>query len=262
MFDELAPSYDAVGVEFFGPIADRLVVELAPQPGERALDMGCGRGAVLFRLAAAVGASGSVTGVDLSERMIEATARDAARLDTKVELRVADAMAPGLPAASYDLMAASLVLFFLPDPLVALRVWRDSLVLGGRIGVSTFGLYDQRWADCVDAAMRQHVPIPAVSPASLQGPFASDEGMEQLLQVAGYRDVRTVKATVSPRFNDPEHWYRWSLSTGRRAYWAAVPADALERVKADLFAVVDACRDEHGRIGFDQQVRYTFGYRH
>jgi ubiquinone/menaquinone biosynthesis C-methylase UbiE len=261
MFDELADSYDAVGVEFFGPIAEGLVVELAPRPGERALDMGCGRGAVLFRVAAAVGATGWVTGVDLSKQMIEATARDAANLGVKVELRVADAMAPGLPTASYDLVASSLVLFFLPDALGALRIWRDGLVEGGRIGVSTFGSYDQRWADRVDAAMREHAPIPTVAPASREGPFASDAGMELLLTEAGYRDVRTVNATVSPRFADPEHWYRWSLSTGRRGYWAAIPDDQQERVKAELFPVVDACRDESGRIGFDQQVRYTLAHR-
>jgi ubiquinone/menaquinone biosynthesis C-methylase UbiE len=261
MFDELADSYDAVGVEFFGPIAEGLVLELAPRPGERALDMGCGRGAVLFRVAAAVGPTGSVTGVDLSKRMIEATARDATNLGMKVDLRVADAMAPALPSASYDLLASSLVLFFLPDALTALRNWRDFLVKGGRIGVSTFGPYDQHWANRVDTAMREHAPIPAMAPAAREGPFASDAGMERLLTEARYRDIRTVTATASPRFADPEHWYRWSLTTGRRGYWAAIPDNQRERVKADLFAVVDACRDEDGRIGFDQQVRYTLAHR-
>jgi ubiquinone/menaquinone biosynthesis C-methylase UbiE len=260
VFDEVASSYDAVGVDFFGPIAQGLVVELAPQPGERALDVGCGRGAVLFRLASAVGATGSVTGVDLSQRMIEATARDAAGV-ANVELRVADAMAPGLPNAAYDLVASSLVLFFLPDALAALRNWREGLCPGGRLGVSTFGRYDQQWADRVDEAMRKHAPIPMVAPASREGPFSSNEGMEELVLDAGYRDVRTVNATVSPRFDDAEHWYRWSLSTGRRGYWDAIPDDERELVKADLFAVVDTCRDERGRIGFDQQVRYTLAHR-
>src|SRR5262249_51772543 len=155
--------------------------------------------------------------------------------------------------ASYDLVASSLVLFFLPDPLSALRIWRQSLLAAGRIGVSTFGPYDQRWTDRVDAAMREHGQDPWVAPASRHSPFASDVGMEQLLREGAYRDVRTVSATVSPRFDDPEHWYRWSLTTGRRGYWAAIPNDALDRVKADVFAAVDTCRDQHGRVGFDQQ---------
>ena len=55
LFAELAPVYDSSGVEFFGPMARRLVELLAPRPGERALDIGCGRGAASLPLAEAVG---------------------------------------------------------------------------------------------------------------------------------------------------------------------------------------------------------------
>ena len=51
VFDRAAPTYDAVGVAMFGPIAERLVAELDLRPGERVLDVGCGRGAVLLRAA-------------------------------------------------------------------------------------------------------------------------------------------------------------------------------------------------------------------
>jgi protein-L-isoaspartate O-methyltransferase len=60
IFDGAAPTYDSVGVAWFRPIAERLVHELAPVPGEQALDVGCGRGAVLFPLAEAVGPTGHV----------------------------------------------------------------------------------------------------------------------------------------------------------------------------------------------------------
>ncbi|HEX7459514.1 MAG TPA: methyltransferase domain-containing protein, partial [Acidimicrobiales bacterium] len=158
LFDDLADTYDAVGVEFFQPIASGLVEALAPRPGERALDVGCGRGAVLFPLAAAVVPNGSATGLDLSPRMVQATIDDATGADLDVVVRVGDAMAPDLPAGSYDLLASSLVLFFLPDPNAALRAWRELLVEGGRVGVSTFGPYDERWADTVDGALRAHAP--------------------------------------------------------------------------------------------------------
>ena len=59
LFDRLADTYDAVGVDFIAPIAEGLVLELDPQPGERALDVGCGKGAALVPLAAAVGATGA-----------------------------------------------------------------------------------------------------------------------------------------------------------------------------------------------------------
>ena len=42
VFDRVADTYDAVGVPWFTPIAERLVAEMAPAPGERALDIGTG----------------------------------------------------------------------------------------------------------------------------------------------------------------------------------------------------------------------------
>ena len=264
LFDRVADTYDAVGVEMFQPVARGLVEALAPHPGERALDVGCGRGAVLVPLAEAVGASGAVLGIDVAPRMVEATAGDVAELGLSwVEVRVGDAMAPGLPPASYDVVASSLVLFFLPDPLVALRAWRDVLVDGGRVGVSTFGPYDDQWRDNVDAVLASFRPpeAPDARTAGARGPFASDAGMEQLFADAGYRDVRTVTATISPRFDDAAHWKRWSMSVGQRQFWEAVPADRLAEVESVAFAAVERCRTDDGRLGFDQQIRYTLGVR-
>jgi SAM-dependent methyltransferase len=120
VFDRVADTYDAVGIPWFTPIAERLVAELVPAPGERALDIGTGRGAALWALAEAVGATGHVTGLDLAEAMVAATRREAAERGlTTVSLVVADAAAPDLPDASFDLAVASLVLFFLPDPPAA-----------------------------------------------------------------------------------------------------------------------------------------------
>ena len=129
VFDAVADTYDNVGVEFFRPIAHGLVRELAPRPGERALDVGCGRGAVLFPLAEAVAPGGTVTGIDLAPLMVAATAADvaAAAFDpdhVTVEVRQGDATAPDVAPGSVDLIASSLVLFFLPDPRAALAAWR------------------------------------------------------------------------------------------------------------------------------------------
>lgn len=259
VFDQIADAYDSVDVSFFRPIASGLVEALAVGRGERALDIGCGRGAVLSALAAAVGSSGSVTGIDVSPRMVELTAADFEASDVPVDVRVGDAMAPEVPPASFDVIASSLVLFFLPDPAMALRAWHPLLRADGRLGVSTFGPYSQKWREEVDAALESFIP-PDVADARVtgrQGPFSSDEGMETLVRSAGYRAVRTVTATVSPRFDDPEHWYRWSTSVGQRRMWDRIPEDRLAEVQAAVFAAVDRCRDDEGRIGFDQEVRYT-----
>jgi ubiquinone/menaquinone biosynthesis C-methylase UbiE len=261
VFDRAADTYDSVGVEWFGPIAGGLVDELAPIAGERALDIGCGRGAALFPLAEAVGLTGHVLGIDLSPRMVAATASVAAALP-QVEVRVADASNPGLPAASFDVIASSLVLFFLTDPGAAVAGWHDLLVAGGRLGVATFGEQDPSWK-AIDALFMPYLP-PGMKDARTsgrQGPFASDEGVENLLSDAGLVDVRTVRSVVSPAFKNPEHWLDFSWSHGQRAMWEAVPAEQHEALQDAAFSLLEESASKTGTITFTQEVRYTLGRR-
>ena len=264
MFDAAAETYDRVDVEFFQPIAAGLVKELAPMAGERVLDAGCGRGAVLLRVAAAVLPTGEATGIDLAPRMVAAAASDAEQAGLPVTVLVGDAQDPDLPAASFDAITASLVLFFLPDPAAALRSWRNLLVDGGRIAVSTFGAYTPGW-NPVDEVFTPYLP-PGMRDARTsgrKGPFGSDTGVEQLLADAGFTEVRTVRDVVPVRFDSPDHWHRWTMSTGQRFFWQVVPDDDRPTVQARVYAAVEATREHNpdGRIGFDQQVRYTLGKR-
>lgn len=261
VFDRAAYTYDAVGVPWFGPIAQGLVDELAVQPGERVLDVGCGRGAALVPLAEATGPTGHVLGIDLSPRMVALTAEDVRDLP-HVEVRVADACAPGLSGASYDVIASSLVLFFLPDPAGAVQTWADLLVDGGRLGVATFGPQDDRWKP-VDALFTPYLP-PAMLDARTsgqRGPFASDEGVEQLLRGAGLADVRTAHRTVEAVFTGPEQWLEFSWSHGQRAMWEAVPVEEHPAVTRQVTELLAGFVDTDGRLGFSQDVRYTLGRR-
>src|SRR5580700_6700945 len=52
------------------PFRTDLVARLAPKPGERILDMGTGPGEPAITIAREVGATGKVTGIDLSENMV------------------------------------------------------------------------------------------------------------------------------------------------------------------------------------------------
>jgi ubiquinone/menaquinone biosynthesis C-methylase UbiE len=263
IFDRSAPTYDSVGVPWFTPIAAHLVREIAPQPGERALDLGSGRGAVLLPLAEAVGARGSVVGLDLAPGMVEALRADLAKSGlTSAVVQLGDVTAPDFELASFDLVTASLVLFFLPDPALALRNWRRLLVPGGRIGVSTFGPQDQTW-QAADDVFRPYLPQQLLDArtSGLSGPFASDAGVEQLLTGAGFDAVRTLTVDVPVQFTDLEQWRRWSWSHGQRALWEMVPEDRHADVLAEVGRALEPARDENGVITVGQQVRYTFGRR-
>jgi len=263
IFDRVADTYDNVGVPWFTPIAERLVAGLAPRPGERALDVGSGRGAALFPLAAAVGPGGSVNGIDLSARMVEATSADVHHRGlSNVDLQVMDASAPRFPDAGFDIVASSLVVFFLPEPAGALANWRELLVPGGRLGLSTFGAPSAVW-QAVDAVFRPYLP-PAMLDArttGAAGPFESDAGVEALVRGAGFVNVRTESFDLDVVLADVDHWSRWSHSHGQRAMWDAVPEADHATVLAKVAALLDGARNPDGTFGLSQRVRLTYAER-
>jgi ubiquinone/menaquinone biosynthesis C-methylase UbiE len=263
IFDRVADTYDNVGVPWFRPIAERLVAGLAPRPGERALDVGSGRGAALFPLASSVGAGGSVSGIDLSPRMVEATSADIVHRGlTNVDLQVMDASDPHFPEAGFDIVASSLVIFFLPDPAAALVNWRKLLVPGGRLGISTFGAPSAVW-QAVDAVFRPYLP-PGMLDArttGAAGSFESDEGVEELVRAAGFVDVRTASFDLEVVLTDAEHWSRWSRSHGQRAMWDAVPEREQAGVTATVAEILEDARTSDGTFGLSQGVRLTYAAR-
>jgi SAM-dependent methyltransferase len=261
VFDRAADSYESVGVPWAGPIAARLVEELHARPGERVLDIGCGRGAVLGPLARAVGPSGYALGIDLAPRMVELTAHDLADLP-QAEVRLGDATAPGLPPAAFDVVAASLVLFFLPDPAGVLRSWAELVARGGRLGVTTLGEKDPRWT-AVDRLLEPHLPrdLVAARARGLRGPYSSDTGMERLFTDAGMTEVRTVRHRVGATFHDPEQFLAFSWSHGQRSMWESVPDADRPALRDEVLAEIARQCDATGTVTFVQEVRHTLGVR-
>lgn len=259
LFDALSETYDSTGVDFFRPIARGLVRALEPLPGDRWLDIGCGRGAVIAEVAALLEPHGGVTGIDISPQMVERSKQTFAA-DAHVEVLVGDAQNPDDGLGQFDVIASSLVLFFLADPDAALRNWQRRIRPGGRIGVTTFGQMDPRW-EHVDSVFEPYLP-PQMRDARTSGkagPFASDAGMEQMLMQAGYHDVRTISDVIDVRFDDAEEWETFSWSVGQRAMWLAIPESERATVRDRAFSILAEYEEPDGSITLAQPVRHTLG---
>jgi ubiquinone/menaquinone biosynthesis C-methylase UbiE len=94
-----------------GRVYDRIVVLSGVQPGDSVLDVGSSSGYLTFRLAAAAGPSGRVTGVDPSQPAI-AYARRRARPGVTFMVGVAQDL--GLPDASFDVVTCTLAMHHIP----------------------------------------------------------------------------------------------------------------------------------------------------
>jgi ubiquinone/menaquinone biosynthesis C-methylase UbiE len=262
VFDRAAPTYDHVGVEYFGAFGRRLVELVGLRPGEHVLDVGCGRGAATFAAADAVGPDGRVVALDLSPAMVERTAaaaRDRAG-GARVEVRVGDAEAPDFPAgATFDAVLCALVIFFLPDPLKALRNYRALLPEGGRLGLTTFPPQpDGAWGKVGSAIMRHLPGAGGSTPARPdQGPLASPESLAEALRASGFSHVETTTEPYDTAFRDLDQWWQWAWSQGQRAALERVPPDQLDAFRAELEAILAPVVEPDGSLRLRQLVTYT-----
>ena len=108
---------------------------LAPTPGERALDIGCGFGDTAQRLAELVGADGSVLGVDAAPRFIETAREEAAQAGaSNVRFETVDVEAHAFDE-QFDVAFSRMGTMFFANPVAALRSVREALVPGGRLAM-------------------------------------------------------------------------------------------------------------------------------
>jgi len=91
--------------------------QIGVREGWRVVEIGCGPLGCLHLLSERVGARGRVVGVERSDEQVERARQIVSeRALTNVEVRLADARDTGLPAGSFDLATARLVLVNVPQP--------------------------------------------------------------------------------------------------------------------------------------------------
>jgi SAM-dependent methyltransferase len=94
-----------------------LLDRVGPQPGQSAIDLGCGPRGILDLLAERVAPAGRVVGLDADPAHTAMAAEFAARRGLSgVEIVTADARSTGLAASSFDLVHARTLLVNLPRP--------------------------------------------------------------------------------------------------------------------------------------------------
>ncbi|MFP5414745.1 MAG: methyltransferase domain-containing protein [Gammaproteobacteria bacterium] len=176
-----------------GVLGDAMLSAAKLGTGQRVLDIGCGCGATALQAAAMVGASGAVTGVDVSAPMLEragARAREAGL--SRVSFMEADAQMDSLGAALYDRVISRFGVMFFTDPVAAFRNIRSVMAPGGRLAFVCWRCADENpWMSEPVKVAARHVALPPAPPADAPGPmaFADPERVLRILNAAGLSSI-------------------------------------------------------------------------
>ncbi len=107
------------------------------KPGERVLDLGSGGGIDCFLSAQQVGATGRVTGLDMTPSMLELARKNQASLGlTNVEFVQGEMESMPLPSDSYDVIISNCVVCLSPEKDAVFSESFRVLAPGGRIHLS------------------------------------------------------------------------------------------------------------------------------
>ncbi len=244
-WDLAAVSYESLWQAQLAAARTAMLALASPAAGERVLDIASGTGLVSFAAARAVGPSGQVLGVDLSERMIDAADHRSTHpgLSNCSFLRM-DAERLALPDATFDVVLCALGLMYIPDPERALREMRRVLRPGGRLALAVWG----EPANCGWSAV---FPIVNAEVASEVCPLffrlGQHDALENLCVDAKLEDVRHRRVTTTLTFADADEACDAAFVGGPVALaWSHFNEEVRARVRARYLEAIDSWRD--GRV--------------
>jgi O-methyltransferase/aklanonic acid methyltransferase len=265
-FDRAAACFDRSPVDFFTPLGQRLVDRAELRPGERILDIGCGRGACTFPAREAVGLEGSVTGIDIAPAMVRHTAAEAAeRGFTNVTVRHMDAESPQFAPESFHAVLGGFSVMHLPGAPASLGAYLPLLVPGGRLVYSDL-VDDDGLPSLVPpaafAVLAPHFP-PGPDPRERGRALWSDsaEGNISALTRLGFTDVAVAEEAHEMTVGSGADWITWSMSTGLRAAWDNLRGADAVAARAEIEAVFEEQRGPDGRISLRAVVRFVHARR-
>jgi ubiquinone/menaquinone biosynthesis C-methylase UbiE len=223
VFHRASSTYGRVGPGIFSHFGKNLVGHANLPRNARVLDVACGRGAVLFPAAEAVGPKGSVIGIDFAEGMVKATGGEASERGlSNAEVRQMDAEHLDFADSTFDIVLCGFAIFFFPQLERALGEFRRVLKPGGRIACSTWGNQFDADFDWFDELVKKYLPsAPQQDNAnnSSRGPdFDTSEGMEKIMQAANFTDIQVISEIADFTYTTVEEWWEslWSHGGRRR----------------------------------------------
>jgi ubiquinone/menaquinone biosynthesis C-methylase UbiE len=210
-----------------GVITDALFAAAGPLPSARVLELGAGTGEMAARLAAEVGADGSVLASDEADGMVKLLTTRLSGLSNVTVDRL-DLTAIALDDDAVDAALCRMGLMLVADPARATSEVRRVVRPGGRFAVAVWAEPAANpWLAVTGMAAVMQGVLPGPPPAGPGGPFSlADPAMlRSLLEQAGFTDVSIEAVEGSRRYAGPEEVVDMSSSLAPPLHAALAAAD-------------------------------------
>lgn len=250
-YDAASGEFDDAALGFWDRYGQRTVERLALPIGGRVLDVCCGTGASALHAARAVGDTGSVIGVDLSESLVRLAQEKAKKQRlSNVDFRVGDMTRLDLPARSFDAVVIVFGIFFAPDMAAQVRALSRLVRPGGVLAVTTWGprIFAPLYTPFLDA-VRAHRP--GMAEYRPWDRLTSEEDVASLMREAGLTDVAIAGEAGEEPLERPEAFWTIALGTGLRWFIEQLDPASRDAVHAD------SLRRARGVPSIETNVVYT-----
>ncbi|MGH3029013.1 MAG: class I SAM-dependent methyltransferase, partial [Gaiellaceae bacterium] len=233
-------------------IHDIVLERLAPQDGDRFLDLACGTGAVAERASAA---GADVTGIDLAPALIETARERAESLGLSIDYAVGDAENLDVQDASFDKLASTCGIMFAPDHEAVAGELARVTKPGGRIALAnwtpTGGLAK------MFAVMAPYQPAPPPSSPFAWGDEARvTELLGETFELELEEHVSTLRAP-----SGEDYWELFSTSYGPTKTLAEGLGDRREDLRRDWVEFFETNYRKDGEIAHTREFLLVLGTR-
>ena len=250
--------------QMFAPVTDALVEEARIGGGQTVLDIAAGPGEPALSIAALVGSTGKVFGVDPVPEMVAAARRASDQLglsNAQFDLAFADHLP--FPGDTFGAVVSRFGVMFFPSPADAVREMLRVLKPGGILALAAWH-YAQRnpYFDAVKQILDQYADSPAPAPDSADAfRFASPGKLRDILSDAGAvaPTERLLQFKIQAPISLEEFWtLRCELSETLREKLATLSGEQVAEVKRRSLEAVRQYSSDRG-MSFPAEVLIVSG---
>lgn len=238
-------TYDAEMDSRLRPMAFDLLRRSEVGPGNDVLDVGCGAGSTTEQIAHAVGPTGTILGLDISEPLLS-VARKRCEALSHVTFLNADAQVHPFAPQSFDLLMSRFGVMFFNDPFAAFTNLLSALRPSGRLHFVCWASADRNpWFTVPLNVAKEHLGPP--EPVSLRAPgplaFGDCDYVAEILSVAGFRNLQIESVETTMMSSDsPEKQAEVYLRMGPAARLVAAKSPGPEVMDAITTSLISELR--------------------